>query len=461
MYGTYYRKKMIAALGLASFSLLFAGALSINGVRADEGTGKAVYSIAQTTKSQPVKVLASGSADISTEPYFTKQWALENDGTFVLDTRGENGENLNNGGYYNPGDFFRIQPRRGGRGIDFRGMFGYIIGGRNQTRSRTYASAYRGSKTLAVSDVDIDAMKAWQTVRNAGREVIVAVIDTGVDYTHEDLADAIWVNSGEIPGDGIDNDHNGYIDDVYGWDFYNNKAYVYNSRKSSEYDHGTHCAGTIAAEINGTGIAGIASNGNIKIMTIKALGGKDGAGDTDAIIKAIQYAQNMGASICNFSFGTTADDENLKKAIADSGMLFVCAAGNGDDSGKGTDNDTTPVYPASFDLDNIISVANLTYDGTLDASSNYGSKSVDIAAPGTDILSTLPGSQYGYLSGSSMAAPMVTAVAALTYSYDKSASLKEVKDIVLSSVKKLDSLKGKVATQGMVDAYNAVAKVSK
>ncbi len=459
MQSTYfYRKRAMGAIALAALAV--AGTLSLNGIKTDKTVEPAVYSITKTAAPQ-VKVLFGETTDASSETYFTKQWALENDGTFVLDTKGSNGENLNNGGYYNPGGFFRIGPGNGSRGIGFRGMFGNIIGNGKNQRSRAYAATTQSSNTAAVSDVDIDAVKAWQTVGNSGRQVIVAVIDTGVDYTHEDLADAIWVNSAETPGDGIDNDGNGYIDDVYGWDFYNNKAYTYNSRNSSEYDHGTHCAGTIAAEINGTGIAGIASNGNIKVMTIKALGGREGSGETDGIIKAIQYAEKMGASICNFSFGTSTYDENLKKAIADSDMLFVCASGNGDETGKGTDNDSTPVYPASFDLDNIISVANLTYDGTLDASSNYGSKSVDVAAPGTDILSTVAGSRYGYLSGSSMAAPMVTGVAALTYSYDKSASLSEVKDIVLSSVKKLDTLKGKVATQGMVDAYNAVSEAAK
>lgn len=439
-----YRKKVITTAAAVALSLVLIGPVS-------PAEKSAVYSIAQTTAEQEVKALADTASSGSAEPYFSRQWALENDGTFVLDTKGNNGENLNDGGFYNPGGFFQIQPGGMGRGVWYRRGFGNFFG-------RTYSAVSTGSKVTAVKDVDMDVVKAWETVGNTGRDVIVAVIDTGVDYTHEDLADAIWTNTKEVAGDGIDNDGNGYIDDIYGWDFYNNRAYVYNSRNSSEYDHGTHCAGTIAAEINGTGIAGIASGGKVKIMSVKALGGRDGSGDTASIIKAIEYAKKMGAAICNLSFGTSVYDKDLEKAIKDSGMLFVCAAGNGDDTGTGTDNDTAPVYPASYDLDNIISVANLTYDGSLDSTSNYGAASVDLAAPGADILSTVAGSRYGYLSGSSMAAPMVTAVAAMTYSYDKTASVDEVKDILLSSVKKLDGLKGKVASQGMVDAYNAVTK---
>jgi subtilisin family serine protease len=316
------------------------------------------------------------------------------------------------------------------------------------------------SHTVAVPNIDIDAKEAWDVVKNQGREVIVAEIDTGFDYNHEDLKNVSWINKKEIPGDHIDNDHNGYVDDAYGWNFCANKPFSITS-PSSEYDHGTHIAGVIAARMNNIGIAGIVPNNNVKIMNIKALGGSSGCGTPDEIIQGIKYAEKMGASICNISFGTTDNVPRLKEAISNSHMLFVCAAGN--DNGFDSKNaDVHPTYPAAYNLNNIISVANLNFDGSLDNSSYYGQNSVDIAAPGTAIFSTLSGNKYGYMSGTSMAAPMVTGVAAMVYSYYDTISLSDTKKIVLDSVKQLPALKGKVATGGMLNAYNAVTyKLSK
>jgi subtilisin family serine protease len=310
------------------------------------------------------------------------------------------------------------------------------------------------SQTTAIDDIDIDAKEAWEVVGNQGRKVIVAIIDTGFDYNHEDLQDVAWINKNEIPNDGIDNDNNGYVDDVYGWDFFSNKPYTISS-SSSEYDHGTHIAGIIAANMNNIGVAGIIPNNNIKIMSIKALGGSSGYGSPEGIIQGIKYAEKMGASICNISFGTTDNVRGLQQVINESNMLFVCAAGNAN-SNQSTNADENPTYPAAYDFNNIISVANITFDGSIDASSYYGQYGVDIAAPGTAIFSTLSGNQYGYMSGTSMAAPMVTAVTAMTYSYFKNISLMKAKKIVLNSVNPLASLDGKVSTGGMLNAYNAV-----
>lgn len=307
----------------------------------------------------------------------------------------------------------------------------------------------------AVKGIDIAAQNAWNTVGNDGRDVIVAVIDTGFDFTHEELSNALWTNHGEIAGDGIDNDKNGYIDDFYGWDFYNDEPLNKNII-NSDYDHGTHVAGIISAAKNQKGIAGITSNSNVKLMNLKVLGGSVGKGGTDSLLKAIKYAQEMGATICNLSFGTSENDETLYNVMKKSNMLFVCAAGNGNNQNVGYNSDNLPTYPASYNLDNIISVANLAYDGDLDTTSNYGKTSVDIAAPGAYILSTITNNEYAYMSGSSMAAPMVTAVAAMVYSYNKDISLTETKNIVLSSAKQLDTLKNKVATSGMLNAYHAV-----
>ena len=212
-------------------------------------------------------------------------------------------------------------------------------------------------------------------------------------------------------------------------------------------------AGTIAAHAdNGIGIAGIVRSDHVKVMAVKALGGWDGSGSTASIIRAIQYAEANGARICNLSLGSSRNDPALYRTIAASDMLFVVAAGN-----DGADLELAPSYPASYHLDNLITVANLRYDGNLDPTSSYGASSVDLAAPGTHILSTTPGNSYSYMTGTSMAAPMVSAAAAMLYSQFPDATLADVKDILLSSVQKLDSLTGLTATGGMLDLGAAMA----
>ena len=307
----------------------------------------------------------------------------------------------------------------------------------------------------SLEGIDINIVPAWKKydAKSGKRQVIVALIDTGVDITHPELSGSIWTNTGEIPGDGIDNDGNGYIDDVYGWNFYDNNAQVFTG---TDDNHGTHSAGTIAAARNGVGTVGICDPAYVKIMVIKTLGTSSGVGTVSNVVKAIRYAQVNGASICNLSFGTMKYSEELYQAIKDSGMLFIVAAGNGDASGNGYSIDEQPMYPASFELDNIISVANLRFDGQLDRASNYGVRSVDLAAPGNYILSTITGNDYAYMSGTSMAAPMVTGTAAMLYSYDASLSLMDVRNRILQSARPIESLSGKVATGGMLDAGAAM-----
>ena len=301
----------------------------------------------------------------------------------------------------------------------------------------------------------MNIVPAWKKydAKSGKRQVIVALIDTGVDITHPELSGSIWTNTGEIPGDGIDNDGNGYIDDVYGWNFYDNNAQVFTG---TDDNHGTHSAGTIAAARNGVGTVGICDPAYVKIMVIKTLGTSSGVGTVSNVVKAIRYAQANGASICNLSFGTMKYSEELYQAIKDSGMLFIVAAGNGDASGNGYSIDEQPMYPASFQLSRIISVANLRFDGQLDRASNYGVRSVDLAAPGNYILSTITGNDYVYMSGTSMAAPMVTGTAAMLYSYDASLSLMDVRNRILQSARPIESLSGKVATGGMLDAGAAM-----
>lgn len=306
----------------------------------------------------------------------------------------------------------------------------------------------------SVPGIDIDILPAWKKyeAKKEKRPVIVALIDTGTDYTHEDLKDSIWVNQGEIAGDGIDNDKNGFIDDIHGWNFYsdNNQIFV-----GDEDYHGTHAAGTIDAQRNNKGITGINDPRYVKIMVLKALGTKKGIGTPKDVVRAIRYAQANGASICNLSFGTRKYSKELYETMKQSNMLFVVAAGNGDRFGNGEDLSKKPLYPASFDLDNMITVANLQFDGTLDPSSNYG-PNVDLAAPGSYILSTVPGNRYGFITGTSMAAPMVTGAAALLYSYDPDLSLADVKHILTDSARTLDNLRGRTAYGKMLDVSAAV-----
>ena len=358
------------------------------------------------------------------------QWALSNDGSFQME-EGKNRYPVYESPFDTPyAPWQWIMP-------DFIGRPGGF-------RRAGFRTAFT-EQISAEPGIDINVEDAWALYGGGSRDVVIALIDTGVDYTHEDLQDVVWINTGEIPGNNVDDDGNGYVDDVYGWNFYQNNNRIYTS--SRDDSHGTHGAGTMAASSdNGIGISGIINSDHIKIMPLKALGGIDGSGSSASVIQAIRYAEANGASICNLSLESSLNDRALYQAIASSPMLFVIASGN-----DGANTDTTPCYPASYELDNIISVANLNYNGALHYSSNYGASSVDLAAPGSYILSTTPGNNYSYMTGTSMAAPMVTAAAAMLYSCHDGITLADVKEILLSSVTKLDTLTGSVATGGMLN----------
>ncbi len=308
--------------------------------------------------------------------------------------------------------------------------------------------------------IDMNVNAAWDYLKETGKaknEVVIAVIDTGIDYKHPDLAKNMWRNPGEIPGDNIDNDHNGYIDDVYGWDFYNNDATICNYVEQDENvtasikdndNHGTHVAGIIAAVANNNiGINGVASNINVKIMSLKVNGGTDGSGSMESAVDAIKYAEKMGADICNISWGALGYTDELKETIKNSNMLFVAAAGN-----FSSDNDIQPVYPASFGFDNIISVTAIDSNGNLGEKADYGMGMVDIAAPGINIYSTIVGG-YGRMSGTSMAAPQVSAIAALLYASDDNMNAAHAKNLIDDNIKHISSLNGKIKHAGIPDAY--------
>ncbi len=313
------------------------------------------------------------------------------------------------------------------------------------------------------ADIDMNIWDAWEIyplAKEETRTVLVAIIDTGVDYRHPDLADHMWVNPNEIPDNGIDDDANGYTDDIHGWDFYNNDSSVchytetvngYTSDPDDNDNHGTHVAGIIAsASNNGIGISGIASNVNIQIMSLKIHGGSTSSGSVANAIKAIRYAEEMGADICNLSWGTTNYSQALELTIRESSMLFITAAGN-----NGINNNNTPMFPASLRLPNLLSVAFVDSSGNLDPESNYGDSTVDIAAPGQDIYSTLVGS-HGYSSGSSMAAPHVTGLAAMIYAYRDDIYPSQVKELIINTLTPLDSLNGSLIHPGIPNALEAI-----
>lgn len=231
--------------------------------------------------------------------------------------------------------------------------------------------------TSGTSDADMDAPEAWD-ITTGTSNVVVAVIDSGVDYNHPDLAANIWSNNGEIPGNGIDDDGNGYVDDIRGWDFVDN-----DNNPIDSCDHGTHVAGIIAAVgNNSSGVTGVCWT--TKIMPLRALNAV-GSGANADLIAAIEYASNNGAHVINNSWGGPGFSQATKDAIDASFAVVVCAAGN-----DGTDNDISPIYPSSYTSSNIIAVAANNQNDNLASFSNYGAISVDVAAPGTNIYSTEP-----------------------------------------------------------------------
>ena len=309
----------------------------------------------------------------------------------------------------------------------------------------------------AVLDL-IGAKKLWDFDIDCS-DVTVGVMDSGIQTNHEDLIDNIWVNTGEIVGDGIDNDGNGYIDDIYGWNCGDSNGDV-----SYVNEHGVHVAGIVSAATNNSkGVASVARNA--KIASIKIFN-SSGKSTLSYIIEGINYAKKNDINIINCSFGGAGWGSTsvsiVKSAIeAVPDIFFVIAAGNIATSTPQPDNDQTAVYPSQLtkDLDNVISVANTTSSDELSSTSHYGATSVDIAAPGTGIYSTIPTSSYGTMSGTSMATPMVASAVAVMRAVNPNISAKEIKETLCSSSNKLSALTGKVISGGRLNAYNAVKAI--
>lgn len=296
---------------------------------------------------------------------------------------------------------------------------------------------------------DISATKAWATTTGSD-DVVVAVLDSGVDYTHEDLVQNMWQRPANMAP--YQDNELGTVEDEFGFNAIDNS-----SDPMDENGHGTHCAGIIGAEgSNEIGISGV--NWKVRIMPLKFMNA-GGFGTTKDAIEAINYVidrkkAGVNVRIISASWGSTQKSRSLEEVIRkayENDILFVAASGN-----ASTNNDRTPHFPSSYNVPNVVSVAALDRNDKLAKFSNFGLKSVAIAAPGVDILSTWLGNQYEEKSGTSMATPVVAGVAALIVSENPRISVDDLKKKLLASVDPLPQLKDKIASGGRIDAAKAV-----
>ena len=308
-------------------------------------------------------------------------------------------------------------------------------------------------ETGGTADADVDAPEAWQETTGGAKDLIIAVIDTGIDYRHPDLAANMWVNQAELNGSpGLDDDENGYVDDIYGYDFCNSDG-----DPIDDEGHGSHVAGVIGAVGNNNlGVVGVCWKA--RLMAVKFLDDK-ASGYTSDAISSVQYATLMGARIINNSWGGGDYDlalEDTIRAAGDAGTLFVVAAGND----HGSNNDDEPFYPASYDLPNVIAVLSTDFHDQLSDHTNYGPTSVHLGAPGGDsdceIYSCSKGGGYRHGYGTSIAAPHVSGACALVWSISPSLSHTAVKDIIMRTVDPLPALAGHCASGGRLNLHRAV-----
>lgn len=305
-------------------------------------------------------------------------------------------------------------------------------------------------------DADTDTADAWDA--NIGGGVVVAVIDTGVDRDHPDLAAATWRNPGESGSgretNGFDDDLNGRVDDWSGWDFVGEDG-----NPADENGHGTHVAGTIGAQRgNAIGVAGVADGS--QLMALRVLDA-DGSGSVADVIQAYAYASAEGARVVNLSLGSSQSSRAERDAIAAfSSMLFVAAAGNGGSDGVGDDNDLDPEYPCAYLLPNVVCVAASDNRDRLASFSNYGEVAVDLAAPGVNIASTWPGGGYAWSSGTSMATPHAAGAAALLIAAAPGASVMDVQSALLAGTDASEEFTGRTVTGGRLNVLNSLRMVA-
>jgi subtilisin family serine protease len=291
-----------------------------------------------------------------------------------------------------------------------------------------------GGSTAGVRDIDVDALEALRITQGRA-DMVVAVIDDGVDFSHPDLAGRAWDHP-TLPG-------------VHGWDFCDGDPD--STPADGNDDHGTHVAGTIAASLNGSGVVGVAPG--VKIMALRAFEDESSCAGDVAIVNAIDFAASFDVPIINASWGGDDPDPVMDQAIAESGALFVASAGN---RGLNLDSSGNNNYPAESSAANVISVAAVDHRGSRASFSNYGARAVDIGAPGTNIVSTITGGDFGIFSGTSMAAPHVSGVAALAASQQAFPSASALKSYVMSRGAPLASLSGKTVTGRLVNALRVV-----
>ncbi|MFH0879662.1 MAG: S8 family peptidase, partial [Lentisphaerota bacterium] len=313
-------------------------------------------------------------------------------------------------------------------------------------------------QTGGTPDADIDAPEAWD-VWQGSSNTLVGVIDTGVDYVHTDLAANYWYNPGETGTDGsgndrrangLDDDGNGFVDDYRGWDFYND-----DNNPMDDHSHGSHCSGTIGGVgNNAVGVAGVCWD--VSIVALKFLSG-GGSGSTSDAIDAVYYGTRIGVKLTSNSWGGGGFSTGLMDAIEDAsqhGILFIAAAGN-----DGVDNDLAPHYPSSYTNANIIAVAATDHSDLMAYFSCYGLRSVDLGAPGVNILSTVPGNGYSSFSGTSMATPHVAGAAALLWSLQPSATHTAIRDALFTGVDTNSALRGRSVTGGRLNVYKSLLQM--
>lgn len=306
------------------------------------------------------------------------------------------------------------------------------------------------SGKVGVPGIDIGAEAAWD-IETGSDKMVVAVIDTGVDFNHPDLKDNLWTNEAEANGKaGVDDDNNGVIDDIHGYN-----AITGNGNAQDDQGHGSHCSGTIGAKgDDGKGIVGV--NWNVKIMAVKFLSAQ-GSGTLEDAVKAIDYANKMGAKVMSNSWGGGGFSQTLFDVIKktnESGAIFIAAAGN-----ENNNNDNNPSYPATYDVPNIISVAAIDNQGARASFSSYGKRTVHVGAPGVNVYSSTGGA-YDSWSGTSMATPHVSGIAALVWSHEPNLTNIELKNRILATARPIAGLKGKTRTGGLANAYYALTNTT-
>ena len=303
---------------------------------------------------------------------------------------------------------------------------------------------------IGTADADIDAPEAWDVTTGLA-STVVAVVDSGVDHGHPDLASNIWANPGETAGNGVDDDGNGYVDDARGWNFVGG-----NADTSDSNGHGTHVAGTIGARGNdAVGVAGV--NWQVSLLPVRATNAA-GSGTAAQIAAALAYAGNEGARIANVSLGAPFVSSAIADAIARSpNTLFVAAADNGGADGVGDNTDAVGDFPCSLSTPNVVCVAASDRNDELARFSNFGRASVDLAAPGVDIVSTAPGRRYALRNGTSFATPHVAGVAALVWSRYPSASVETVRNALLRGVDPKPGLADRLVSGGRLNASSSVS----